>query len=231
MSAKKNKTKEPETLSSLYSDNQPLESDLEPDLMEEMIRRRRLVDAQIPPRYMEKTLDNFEARSKALKDVKNAAESYIQTFSKSAKGIYIYGCTGCGKSHIASSILKAVIEKNFSGFWINTTDLLNSIYDNMNSYRINEELEYYEMRARNTELLVLDDLGAESPRGSALERLYSIVNTRYEANKPIIVTSNLQLLELSESLQDKSRILSRLGEICVRFQPFPNEDYRLKKMF
>jgi len=77
---------------------------------------------------------------------------------------------------------------------------------------------------------VLDDMGVESARGMSLERLYSLINRRYESNRPIIVTSNLDVEDLSRQFQDENRIMSRICEICPRFSPFPDLDYRMKNL-
>ncbi len=65
------------------------------------------------------------------------------------------------------------------------------------------------------ELLVLDDLGAERDTEFSQETLFSVVDERYRAAKPLIVTTNLGLPELKhpESLA-KSRVYDRLLEIC-----------------
>ncbi|MBN1518294.1 ATP-binding protein [Candidatus Sumerlaeota bacterium] len=203
---------------------------LEHDVSGEMLTQMRLRESGIPPRYMNKTLENFTAGNKDLRAVKAYAENYIKTFiaGESQKGLFIYGCAGCGKSHIASAILKEIIAAGHSGFWCNMPELMTQIRDVISRNAGPEQLEYLQQRCNNAQLLVFDDLGAEAPRGVAMERLYAIVNRRYELSKPIIVTSNLQLDELADQYRELGRIVSRLGEMCTRFTPFPNVDYRLK---
>ncbi len=192
----------------------------------------RLQDAEIPARYLGKTLEDFKARGKLQKDVVEFARHYVDSFQrgKKQKGLFINGCTGCGKSHIASAILKLVIAKGFTGYWCNVADLMNTIRDVMARSIPYEELDYVDVKCRDRDLLVLDDLGAEAPKGLTLQRLYSLVNRRYERQLPIIVTSNLEFEGLSRQFDDQNRIMSRLGELCTRFAPFPNADYRLKHM-
>jgi len=78
------------------------------------------------------------------------------------------------------------------------------------------------------DLLVLDDLGAEKTSEWVNDRLYLIVNRRYESGKPVVVTTNLSLDELIRKVGE--RTVSRLCEICETFAPFPDEDYRRKHM-
>ncbi len=61
-------------------------------------------------------------------------------------------------------------------------------------------------------LLILDDLGAEKPTEWVRERMYEIVNQRYEWMRPIIVTSNLSPAQLAK--QVGQRVASRLMEMC-----------------
>ena len=70
----------------------------------------------------------------------------------------------------------------------------------------------------------LDDLGAENQTDWVLEQLYSIVNARYEAERPIVATTNLMPDELSERLGP--RTVSRLVEICGDLIPLYGEDKR-----
>lgn len=65
---------------------------------------------------------------------------------------------------------------------------------------------------KNADLIVLDDLGAESSTGWAVEKLYMLVDMRYRDEKPLIVTTNYGLEELKEKLG--IRIFDRLIEMC-----------------
>lgn len=205
---------------------------LSAEQQEDYMKVLRLNDAEIPAHYLGKTLENFRARSKLLKDVVEFAHNYADTFQrgKTQKGLFIRGCTGCGKSHIASAILQLVIDKGFTGYWCNVADLMNTIRDVMARSIPYEELDYVDAKCRDRDLLIMDDLGAEAPKGLTLQRLYSLVNRRYERQLPIIVTSNLEFEELSRQFDDQHRIMSRLGELCTRFAPFPNTDHRLKHL-
>ena len=60
------------------------------------------------------------------------------------------------------------------------------------------------------------------------DRLYLIVNRRYESGKPVLVTTNMDLAQLTDKLGE--RTISRLCEMCHSLPPFPDEDYRKKHM-
>jgi DNA replication protein DnaC len=101
---------------------------------------------------------------------------------------------------------------------------IRATYDANASLSESELLEELE----GPELLVLDDLGAEKTADWVNDRLYLIVNRRYEECRPIIVTTNLGLDELTEKLGN--RIVSRLCETADLWDKFPKEDYRRKHM-
>ena len=68
-------------------------------------------------------------------------------------------------------------------------------------------------------LLIIDDLGAERGTDFALEKVYNIVDSRYRAKKPVILTTNLTLKEMKEATDIRySRIYDRIFEVCYPMQ-------------
>jgi DNA replication protein DnaC len=78
-------------------------------------------------------------------------------------------------------------------------------------------------RVSKADLLVLDDLGAEKPTEWALEKIYQIVNSRYESLGPMIITTNLDLNSLERLLGE--RTFGRILEMCVPVE-VGGEDHR-----
>ena len=73
-------------------------------------------------------------------------------------------------------------------------------------------------RIRNAPLVVFDDLGAERSSEYALENVFMMVDERYRARKPLIVTSNLTLNELKNPQgMDRKRIYDRILECASPF--------------
>ncbi|OQB22100.1 MAG: DNA replication protein DnaC [candidate division BRC1 bacterium ADurb.Bin183] len=138
------------------------------------------------------------------------------------------GTTGCGKTHLAIGILKAVIEKGYTGYYCNVVDFFTRLRDTFAGDTEYDEMDLLDKVAR-VNLLVLDDLGAEQPSVWKLDRLYALVNKRYEQNSPIIVTTNkLDVNDLEDFIGP--RIVSRLCEMCQIMDKFPNADYRKKDL-
>lgn len=206
----------------------------------ECLTRRRagkqLDRARIPPRFLDKTLATFEAKTRQTREIAQAAHAYVNSFGPNvfqpsptsrSNGLLFIGVTGSGKTHVAVAILRAVIERGFSGLFCNVVNLLQELRDSFDPDAPQSGFEIMEpVLAVN--LLVLDDLGAEAPTGWVRDRLYQIINRRYEENRPIIVTTNVESLEDLER-QVGPRITSRLCEMCQRIE-FPNRDWRRAHM-
>jgi DNA replication protein DnaC len=202
----------------------------DPAWQTEFFIRQRLASARIPARFAGKTLENYAAKDKIRKMLVHSAQAYISQFNFNKdypKGLLMSGGVGCGKSHLAVAILKGVIAKGYSGLYYNSPDLMRDIratFDKDSEVREDDLLE----EVTTTDLLVFDDVGAENVTGFVLDRFYLIINERYEGCKPVIITTNLDEPTLENRLG--KRIVSRLYEMCERFGPFPDEDWRRKRM-
>ncbi|MCX7919040.1 MAG: ATP-binding protein [bacterium] len=186
----------------------------------------RLIAANIPPMYREKSLETFKTNTKAREKVFELAKKYIEDYTANQRGLLFWGKCGTGKSHLAVAILKALIHKGYTGLFYNTITLLDAIRA---TYDSSDESATWDLidRVCDTDILVLDDLGAEKTSGWVNERLYAIVNKRYENRKTTIVTTNRDIPELKEQIGD--RIYSRLVEMCFSI-PFEGKDYRIEMM-
>lgn len=209
------------------------------DEAREDLRATRLAQAHVPRKYMGKSLDNFVARDKARKRIVEEAREYVRHFHQyrgEAEGLLIQGRVGCGKTHIAVAILREVIAAGYSGLYCNIPEFFKEVRA---SYSYGSGLDESELieETRGVDLLVLDDLGVEGrvvdpvrDRSKWLcERLYLIVNGRYEASRPVIVTTNCSLESLVDQIDE--RTVSRLAEMTRRrLAAFPDEDYRKKHL-
>lgn len=197
---------------------------------EEHQRAARYAAAQIPPRFRNKRLDSFEARrgENAQMEVKESAKQYARGFhEREHKGLLLRGSTGVGKTHIAVGILMEVLDKGMSGLYSNVTDLLSRLRDTYNQGATDTEGAILDELDR-VDLLVLDDLGAEKATEWVLDRLYLVINRRYENARPIIVTTNCDDAALRERVG--ARIVSRLYEMCMLIDKFPDRDHRMARM-
>jgi DNA replication protein DnaC len=135
------------------------------------------------------------------------------------------GDKGTGKTTLAMLASKCAIDAGYSVAIYSVPRLLAEIrdtYDSDNSQR--SYMDFYR-RLVGVDLLHLDDLGAEKQTDWVLEQLYSLVNERYEQQRPIIVTTNLRFDQLEQQIGE--RTVSRLVEICGDPLPLFGEDQRI----
>ena len=146
-------------------------------------------------------------RSKALDACKRYADQWDEV-SRENVGLLLWGGVGTGKTFAAHCVCNALLQKDepVSVFITSLSRVLNSGWDK------SETID----RIRNAPLVVFDDLGAERSSEYALENVFMMVDERYRARKPLIVTSNLTLNDLKNPQgMDRKRIYDRILEMCV----------------
>ncbi|OPZ12681.1 MAG: DNA replication protein DnaC [candidate division BRC1 bacterium ADurb.BinA364] len=206
------------------------DSILSPEEQRAVFAALRLERCGIPRRFMDKTLENFVTRgSKERRDVVQAARSYLSSFGAhegkdERPGVLLSGGTGTGKTHILVAILRELMAKGHSARYYNVPNLLKLLRA---TYDGQEDLDEDDLinEMCQVEVLALDDLGAEKPSDWTADRLYLIVNTRYEECRPVLVATNLAWPEDLERAIGR-RIASRLAEMCSLIGPFPSQDWR-----
>ncbi len=137
-----------------------------------------------------------------LRDSFNDARYYAEN----PEGWLLFrGNYGSGKTHLAVAIANYRLQQGDHVLFMTVPDLLDHL---RGTYGPASQVQYDELfeRLRNAPLLVLDDLGAESPTPWAKEKLFQLINHRYLHKLPLVITSNVDPEQLDP------RILSRLED-------------------
>lgn len=141
-----------------------------------------------------------------------AMQRYVENFKKfheEGKGILLYGSVGTGKTFLAACTANALIDKGIPSMVTSVSYIANKLmgmFEGKNEYI--ESLNNYP-------LLVLDDLGAERNTEYMNEVVYTIINARYKAKLPLIVTTNLTTEQLKAPTDvTMARTYSRVLEMC-----------------
>ena len=166
--------------------------------------------------------------SDAFRTCKKYVDNFDLIKNKARNGLFIVGDCGVGKSHIAFAIANALIEKENRVICTSVIDLLADLRGNFqaNATEIST-LNKYNLCS----LLILDDLGKEKPTEWALQTIYSIIDNRYNALKPVIVTTNYTASDLIKRFtvgndsQTANAIVDRLYEMC-QYLPIKGESFR-----
>jgi DNA replication protein DnaC len=210
---------------------------------------RRLSAARIPERYRRCTLDTYDVGfkgadptlSKALLTARRFVEEYPA--DTAGKGLLFVGSTGLGKTHLAVGVLRRLVrERGVRGLFCDYRELLKNIQNSYNPQVNTTELELLKP-VFATEVLVLDDLGAQKPSEWMWDTVALILNTRYNSKQTTIVTTNYPDLKPGAGLKIDSegkksatsedtlgdrigeRMRSRLAEMCIRIE-MQGEDLR-----
>ena len=131
--------------------------------------------------------------------------------------LVLMGSHGTGKTHLAVAIANYRLDLGRSAIFIVVPDLLDRLRA---TFSPTSDVTYDELfeSARSTPLLILDDLGAQSSTPWAQEKLYQILNERYNRRLPTVITTNLRLEDMD--LRLRSRIGdSNLAELHVIHAP------------
>ena len=170
---------------------------------------RQLAQSRIPRRYQQCTLESFVLyENEKLQKAVASARRFAEQFPAVEKGLFLIGPPGIGKSHLATAVLRRVIERcGAHGLFYDVRDLLRVIRSTYNPEVKATEFDVLRP-VMGAELLVLDDIGAEKTSEWVEETLNLIVTTRYNERRPTIFTSNY---EEKEDLTDPESLLARVG--------------------
>jgi DNA replication protein DnaC len=142
-----------------------------------------------------------------------AARGYTKNFGdfkKAGKGLMFYGSVGTGKTFLASCIANALIDQCIPCLVTNFSRIINQIQSTF------DERQKYIDKLNDFDLLVIDDFAMERNTEYVNEIVYNVIDSRYRAGKPLIVTTNVPVSEMRNP-QDlaKQRIYSRISDMCL----------------
>ncbi len=181
--------------------------------------RSKGVASVIPPRYrgvsFERPPVSDMARDLATKGALADVRAFVDELDErldAGRGLWIFGDTGTGKTTLAMLISKAALENGRSVAIYSLPKLLARIRRTYDSEPGGDSYLSFFERLTAVDLLHIDDLGAEKRSDWVLEQLYALINERYEAQRSVLITTNLPHDELEEQIG--SRTVSRLSQIC-----------------
>lgn len=168
--------------------------------------------------FIDKTFENFDP------DVPGVRRAYFRAlkYAENPQGwLVLFGNYGSGKTHLAAAIANAALQRHYQVLFAVVPDLLDHL---RSTFGPNSEIDYDERfeTIREVRLLVLDDLGTENTTPWAREKLYQIINHRYNYSLPTVITSNRKPEDI------EPRIFSRICDrtLCEEITMIEAGDYR-----
>jgi DNA replication protein DnaC len=204
---------------------------------------RMLEQAKIPRRFQNCSFDTYEtmnpSSNASLKQALNVAKSFTQTYpvETDGKGLLFTGSKGLGKTHLAVSVLRSLIEeRGASGVFWEHKELMENLRGAMFGSTAAGAEDKLLRSVTKCDILILDDLGDLTPSDWSWDTTSYILNTRYNENLSTIITTNLDNRECLSSTSEPydrfaevrraasrvtlgdrigDRMWSRLQEMCV----------------
>ncbi len=141
-----------------------------------------------------------------MKDTYEYLKAYAENFTPDSQGLFMYGKTGLGKTHISLAIANVVIDKGYDVYYGSIQMIMDKL-----------EAEHFGRLPREDsikediltcDLLIIDDLGSEFSTQYTNAELYNILNSRILSSLPTIISTNLEFKDIAERYGQ--RVASRI---------------------
>jgi DNA replication protein DnaC len=178
----------------------------------------RLLEISNLAAFLDKTFETFNP------NVPGVRRAYLRAleYARQPRGwLILFGNYGCGKTHLAAAIANQLIRNHYRVLFAVVPDLLDHL---RSTFGPSSEIEYDQRfeDIREADVLILDDLGTENTTSWAREKLFQIINHRYNFALPTVITSNRKPEEIDP------RIFSRMSDraLCEEHIIIDAADYR-----
>jgi len=174
------------------------------------------------------TFTSFDKRVNLLPEQQENLEWILQRvlqFAKQPEGwLVLAGVNGCGKTHLSAAIVNYQYEAGRPAMFVVVPEFLDHL---RNTFKPDSKVSYdqYFESVKTAPLLVLDDFGEHSSTPWAQEKLYQVINYRYNAELPTVVTTTYAMEEIEPRVASRF-IDKKLSMVLNINAPDFRSDYR-----
>ena len=183
-------------------------------------RRRQFGDIHNLDALARYTFEGFDTNlswlpAHKLESLDRAYSAALEFAAQPAGWLLFTGTYGCGKTHLAAAIANLRIENDQSAIFVVVPDLLDHL---RSTFGPSSEASYDDLfeEVRNTPVLILDDLGVQGVTPWAQEKMFQILNHRYNSQLPTVLTTNQRLVDLDQRLRSRLHDLNLVQHIHIR---------------
>jgi DNA replication protein DnaC len=161
---------------------------------------------------------------KQRKSLRIAFEKAVAFAHKPEGWLLLRGSYGCGKTHLAAAIANECLSRGQPVLFVNVPDLLDHLRA---TYGPNSEVSFDQRfeEVRDAPVLILDDLGTQNATPWAQEKLYQILNHRYNAQLPTVITTNQDLSDIDPRLRSRLLHIELVEQIKIFAPDFRGMGY------
>lgn len=197
--------------------------------MKKALAREGFISAGIAGMVQDASFDTFSLsyyraeEQPVMEKTRELCKDYAEGFGPGAGNLLLFGNTGLGKTHLTCAMAAIIIEKGYQVQYQSAPRL----FADFEAEKFGREPAIPTSLYFDAELLMIDDLGAETPGNLNVNFLYNLINSRMVAGRPTVINTNLNAAGLRARYTD--RIASRLlGE--YRLVQFVGSDVRMQKL-
>ena len=161
-----------------------------------------------------------------MRNIASECMEMTAQFSQVKKNLLLTGPAGTGKTFLTHCIAKELLDACYSVIYLSAAEL----FEIFSSHQFHDDLEPTEEmmyhHIYDCDLLIVDDLGTEVMNNFTISRLFSCINERARRNRPVVISTNLTLMQLQNLYSERisSRLISN-----YRVLELYGADIRIKK--
>lgn len=160
-----------------------------------------------------------------IKEIYNKAVDFCE--NDKAKNLFFYGGCGFGKTFLSSCIAKKMMDNGKTVIYTSASGLFSAYEDYKFGKKENDDFPVMREIMRDSDLLIIDDLGCEVISALSCQLLNEILNERVMMKKKIIISTNMNMKGITSKYTD--RVASRIYE-AFDILHFAGRDIRIQKL-